>query len=70
MVIIRQAVSAATKAGFGVKPAGLFDARPKLPQRAEFGDGEELVGVGGQAEIDHAARASSSATPPASRARR
>ena len=28
--------------------AGLFDARPQLPQRAEFGDGEEFVGVGGQ----------------------
>ena len=55
-VIIRQAVSAATKAGFGVKPAGLLDARPQFPQRAEFRDGEELVGIGGEAEIDHAAR--------------
>ena len=36
--------------------AGLLDARPKLAQRAEFRRGEELVGIGGQAEINHAAR--------------
>ena len=53
---MRQAVSAATVTGFGVKSAGLFDARPQFPHGAEFGDGEKFVGVGGKAEIDHAAR--------------
>ena len=43
-------------AGFGVKPAGLLDARPQFPNGAEFGDGEKFVGVGGKPEIDHAAR--------------
>ena len=38
------------------KTAGLLDARPQFPQRAEFGDGEKFVGVGRQPEIDHAAR--------------
>src|SRR5665647_784367 len=32
--------------------ASLLDARPQFPQRAEFGDGEKLVGIGGEAEID------------------
>ena len=53
---MRQAVSAATMAGFGVKPQACFDARPQFPDGAEFGDGEKLVGVGRQPEIDHAAR--------------
>ena len=53
---MRQAVSAATMAGFGVSPQACFDARPQFPQGAEFGDGEKLVGVGGEPEIDHAAR--------------
>ena len=55
-VIMRQAVSAEMNAGFGVKPAGLLDARPQRAQRAELGDGQELVGVGGEPEFDHAAR--------------
>ncbi len=38
------------------QPAGLFDPRPQRPQRAEFRRGQELVGVGGEAEIDHAPR--------------
>ena len=38
------------------QPAGGFDARPQFPQRAEFGDGEKLVGIGGKAEEDHAPR--------------
>ena len=53
---MRQAVSAETKAGWGVEPASLLDARPELPERAELGDGEELVLVGGEPEIDQAAR--------------
>ena len=55
-VIIRHAVSAETKAGAGAEPAGLFDARPEFPKRAKLGDGQELIGVGGEAEFDHAAR--------------
>ena len=43
-------------AGFGVKPQACLDARPQFPDGAEFGDGEEFVGVGGEPEIDHAAR--------------
>ncbi len=35
--------------------AGLLDARPKLSQAAELGDGEELILVGGEPEIDIAA---------------
>ena len=42
--------------GLRRKPAGLLDARPQHPQRAELGDGQELVGVGGEPEFDHAAR--------------
>ena len=38
------------------KPAGLLDARPQRAKRAELGDGQELVGVGGEPEFDHAAR--------------
>ena len=56
LVIMRQAVSAATKAGRGVEPAGLLDARPELPDGAKLGDGQELILVGGEAEIDEAAR--------------
>ena len=36
--------------------AGLLDPRPQRPYRAEFRRGQELVGVGGEAEIDHASR--------------
>ena len=42
--------------GLRRKPADLFDPRPKFPHRAELGDGEEFVGIGGKTEIDHAAR--------------
>ena len=55
LVIMRQAVSAETKAGFGCKPAGLLDTRPQQPHGAKFGDGQELVGIGGEPEFDHAA---------------
>ena len=37
------------------EPASLLDARPELAQRAQLGDGQELIGIGGEAEIDHAA---------------
>ncbi len=56
LVIIRQAVSAATVVGFGVKPQACLHARPQFPDGAKFRDGEKLVGVGRQPEIDHAAR--------------
>ena len=36
--------------------AGLFDPRPQQPQRAEFGQRQELIGIGGQPRIDHALR--------------
>ena len=36
--------------------AGLLDARPQFANGAEFGHGQELVGVGGEPEIDHAPR--------------
>ncbi len=55
-VIMRHAVSAATNTGFGARPQARFDARPQFPQRAEFGDGEKLIGVGGEPEIDRIAR--------------
>ena len=54
--IMRHAVSAEMKAGSAVKPARDFNARPQFSQRAEFGDGEKLIGVGGQPEEDHAPR--------------
>ena len=38
------------------QPARDFNARPQFSQRAEFGDGEKLIGVGGQPEEDHASR--------------
>ena len=38
------------------EPAGLFDARPELPQRAELCHGQELIGIRGQAEGDRRAR--------------
>ena len=56
LVIIRQAVSACDEDGQGLEPAGLLDARPQFPDRAELGDGQELVLIGGEAEIDEAAR--------------
>ncbi len=40
----------------GVEPAGFLDARPKLPEAAELGDGEELVLIGGETEEDEAPR--------------
>ena len=40
----------------GFEPAGLLDARPQLSQRAKLGHGQEFVGVGTEAEIDHAPR--------------
>ena len=39
-----------------LKPARLFDARPKVPDCPKLGDGQELVLVGGKAEEDEAAR--------------
>ena len=42
--------------GLGVKAAGLFDPRPQQPQRAEFRQRQELVGIGGKPRIDHALR--------------
>ncbi len=54
-VIMRQAVSAATKAGSRRKPAGLLDTRPHFAQGAELGDGEELILVGRETEEDEAA---------------
>ena len=44
------------KIGFGVKAAGLFDARPQQTQRAEFCQRQELIGIGGKPRIDHAPR--------------
>ena len=41
---------------FWRKAAGLLDPRPQQAQRAEFGHGQELVGVGGKPRIDHALR--------------
>ncbi len=38
------------------KPAGFFDPRPQFPQRAEFRDGQKLVGVRREAKEDHAVR--------------
>ncbi len=38
------------------KRAGLLDPHPQLSQGAQLGDGQELVGVGGEAERDHGAR--------------
>ena len=38
------------------EPARLLDARPQLSQRAKLGHGQEFVGVGTEAEIDHAPR--------------
>src|SRR5262245_47856519 len=37
-----------------LKSARVFDTSPQLPQRTEFGNGEELILVGGKAEIDEA----------------
>ena len=42
--------------GQRLEPAGLLDPRPQFPHGAELGDGQELVLVGGEAEIDEAAR--------------
>jgi hypothetical protein len=36
--------------------AGFLDACPQHPQRPELGDGQELVDIGGKAEINQAAR--------------
>ena len=44
-----------TKGGTGVEPAGLLHARPQFSQRAKLGDGQELVGIGAETEIDHGA---------------
>ena len=38
------------------KPARGLDARPQFPQRAEFRDGQKLIGVGREAEENHAPR--------------
>ena len=40
----------------GRQPAGLLDPRPQQPQRAEFRQRQELVGVGAEPRIDHALR--------------
>src|SRR6516165_4252359 len=40
----------------GRELAGRLEARPQHPQRPQLGDGQELVDIGGEAEIDHAAR--------------
>ncbi len=56
LVIMRQAVSAGDEGRTRREPASLLDARPQLPQAAELGDGQELVLVGGEAEIDEATR--------------
>ena len=49
--------------GFGVdahrrrgEAAGLLDARPQQPQRPEFGDAQEYLGIRRQAERNHRAR--------------
>ena len=55
-VIMRHAVSAATIGRHRREAAGLLDARPQFADRAEFRDGEELVGIRREAEIDHAPR--------------
>ncbi len=41
---------------FWRQAAGLFDPRPQQPQRPEFRQRQELVGVGGQPRIHHALR--------------
>ncbi len=49
--------------GFGVSPQACLDARPQQPQRAEFRQRQELVGVGGEPRIDHALRLLRARTP-------
>ena len=41
---------------FWREAAGLLDPRPQQPQRAEFGHGQELIGIGAEPRIDHASR--------------
>ena len=41
--------------GFGARPQALFDPRPQQSQRAEFRQGQELIGIGAEPRIDHAA---------------
>ena len=53
---MRQAVSRCDASARGLKPARLFDARPKFPDRPKLGDGQELILVGGKTEEDQAAR--------------
>ena len=53
---MRQALSAWTRALRGLEAAGLLDARPGEPQRAELRQRDEFVRVGREAEGDHAAR--------------
>ena len=55
---MRQAVSAAIMAGFGVETAGLLDPRPQFSRGAEFRHGQKLIGIGRQPEIDRVARGS------------
>ena len=56
LVIMRQAVSAATKAGRGLSPHASSIRAHNFRKRAELGDGQELVLIGGKAEIDEAPR--------------
>ena len=53
---MRHAVSAATVAGSGVSPQASSTRAHSFRIGAEFRDGEKFVGIGGEAEIDHAAR--------------
>ena len=43
-------------AGFGVRAAGLLDARPQFSRGAKFRHGQKLIGIGRQPEIDRVAR--------------
>jgi len=53
---MRHAVSAPTKGGSRRQAAGLLDAPPQAAERAEFGDRQQLIGIGGKAEVDHSPR--------------
>ncbi len=55
---------------FWRKPAGRLDPRPQFSRGAEFGDGEELIGVRREPEIDRVARRFERHAADASSARR
>ncbi len=42
------------KSGFGARPQACFHPRPQQPQRAEFCQRQELIGIRRKPRIDHA----------------